>query len=102
MQQAQGHLQILTNMIDFGLDPQQALDAPRFSVRLGQGVGIESGVDPEVVRGLSSRGHRMLVMEAHGTLFGSGQVIARDAETGALTAGPSRARTAWRLGSRVK
>ncbi len=87
MQQAQGHLQILTNMIDFGLDPQQALDAPRFSVRLGQGVGIESGVDPEVVRGLSSRGHRMLVMEAHGTLFGSGQVIARDAETGALTAG---------------
>ena len=87
MQQAQGHLQVLTNMIDFGLEPQQALDAPRFSVRPGQGVAIESTVDPDVVRSLSSKGHRMMIAEPHGTLFGSGQIILRDPESRVLTGG---------------
>ena len=87
MQQAQGHLQTLVNMIDFGLEPQQALDAPRFSVRLGEGVAIENTASPEVIRDLSSRGHPILVAEPHGILFGSGQIIKRDAETGVLTGG---------------
>ena len=87
MQQAQGHLQTLVNMIDFGLEPQQALDAPRFSVRLGEGVAIENTASPEVIRDLSSRGHPVLVAEPHGILFGSGQIIKRDMETGVLTGG---------------
>ncbi len=87
MQQAQGHLQTMVNMIDFGLEPQQALDAPRFSVRLGEGVAIENTVSPEVIRDLSKRGHPILVAEPHGILFGSGQIIKRDAETGVLTGG---------------
>ena len=87
MQQAQGHLQVLTNMIDFGLEPQQALDAPRFSVRLGEGVAIENRVSGDVIRDLASRGHRMMVIEPHGTLFGSGQAIVRDPDSGALTGG---------------
>ncbi len=87
MQQAQGHLQTLTNMIDFGLEPQQALDAPRFSVRLGEGVAIESVANPDVIRGLAAKGHRTLVGEPHGIMFGSGQIIARNPETGALAGG---------------
>ena len=87
MQQAQGHLQVLTNMIDFELGPQQALDAPRFSVRLGQGIAVESTVSRDVVVELASRGHRMMIGEPHGTLFGSGQVIVRDPSTGVLTGG---------------
>ena len=87
MQQAQGHLQTLVNMIDFGLEPQQALDAPRFSVRLGEGVAVENTVNPAVIRNLSERGHPILVAEPHGILFGSGQIIKRDAETGVLTGG---------------
>ena len=87
MQQAQGHLQALTNMIDFDMEPQQALDAPRFSVRLGEGVAIESIASREVIENLAGRGHRMIVMPPHGGLFGSGQVIVRDAETGVLTGG---------------
>ena len=87
MQQAQGHLQVLTNMIDFGLEPQQALDAPRFSVRLGQGIAVESTIPRNIVEELSSRGHRMMVFEPHGTLFGSGQMIVRNPETGVLTGG---------------
>ena len=87
MQQAQGHLQTLVNMIDFGMEPQQALDAPRFSVRLGEGVAIENTVGPEVIRDLSTRGHRMLVAPPHGLLFGSGQIITRDPGTGVITGG---------------
>ena len=87
MQQAQGHLQVLANMIDFGLEPQQALDAPRFSVRIGEGVAIEDLAGMDVAEELASRGHRMMVSPPHGILFGSGQVIARDADTGTLTGG---------------
>ena len=87
MQQAQGHLQTLVNMIDFGLEPQQALDAPRFSVRLGEGVAIENTVGSDVIRDLSTKGHPLLVSQPQGILFGSGQIIRRDAETGVLTGG---------------
>ncbi len=87
MQQAQGHLQVLTNMIDFDLEPQQALDAPRFSIRLGEGVAIENRASAEVINDLAARGHRMLAMPPHGGLFGSGQIITRDPDTGTLTGG---------------
>ncbi len=87
MQQAQGHLQALTNMIDFGLDPQQALDAPRFSVRLGEGIALESIANAAVGRDLASRGHRIMMTPPHGILFGSGQIIARDTDSGVLTGG---------------
>ncbi len=87
MQQAQGHLQVLINMIDFDLEPQQALDAPRFSIRLGEGVAIENRSSAEVINDLAARGHRMLVMPPHGGLFGSGQIITRDPGTGVLTGG---------------
>ena len=87
MQQAQGHLQVLTNMIDFDLGPQQALDTPRFSVRLGEGLALEDTVREHIARDLASKGHRVMVMPPHGTLFGSGQIIMRDPDTGVLTGG---------------
>ena len=87
MQQAQGHLQTLVNMIDFDLEPQQALDAPRFSVRLGEGIAVEDIAGADVARELASRGHPIMVTEAHSILFGSGQIIRRDSDTGVLTGG---------------
>ena len=87
MQQAQGHLQVLTNMIDFGLSPQEALDVPRFSVRLGLGIAVETTADRDVISDLSNRGHRIIPMAPHGILFGAGQVITRDAVSGVLTGG---------------
>ena len=88
MQQAQGHLQVLANTIDFGLEPQQALDAPRFSVRVDEGiVAVENLVSSDTLRDLAARGHRVVSMPPHGGMFGSGQIIARDPRTGALTAG---------------
>ena len=87
MQQAQGHLQVLVNMIDFGLSPQAALDAPRFSVRLGRGIAIENLASDSVVRELESRGHPMMVESPHSVWFGGGQIIERDPETGVLKGG---------------
>ncbi len=85
MQQAQGHLQVLVNMIDLGLSPQEALDAPRFSVRVGDGVYVEDIANPSIVDGLRSKGHPALTRAPHQSFFGSGQVIRRDPESGVLT-----------------
>ena len=87
MQQAQGHAQVLVNMIDFGLSPQEALDAPRFSVRPGEGIAIEDLVPASIVRELESRGHDVMVRPPHNILFGGGQIIERDPATGVLMGG---------------
>ncbi len=89
VQQPQGHLQVVSNMIDFNLGPQEALDALRFSVDLNTGaVNLEAGLDPGTVSNLERRGHRVDVLDGYARAsFGGGQVIARDAETGVLTAG---------------
>lgn len=87
MQQAQGHFQALVNMIDFGLSPQAALDAPRFSIRIGEGVAIENLAPQSIVRELEVRGHRIMVQTPHGIAFGGGQIIERDPDTGVLKGG---------------
>ena len=87
MQQAQGHLQVLANMIDFGKSPQEALNAPRFSVRFEDGIFLEDLVATDVVKGLKAKGHPITVREPHGIWFGSGQIILRDPESGVLTGG---------------
>ena len=89
-QQPQGHLQVVSNMVDFGMDPQRALDALRFRIDVtGDGeVGLEAGIPPEVPRRLAELGHRIRICDGYErTLFGGGQVIARDPGSGALIAG---------------
>ena len=98
-QQAQAHVQVLVNMIDFGLDPQAALNALRFSVRLGQGVALEKGLSPQVVQELGRKGHHLFEVEGYDrTLFGGGQIILRDAETGVLVAGSDPRKDGCALG----
>lgn len=88
VQQAQGQLQVLSNMIDFGMSPQQALNAPRFSYRPLEGeIGLEPLVDSSVANSLRTLGHRIVIRDSHPLYFGGGQVIARDAESGTLTGG---------------
>jgi gamma-glutamyltranspeptidase/glutathione hydrolase len=87
-QQAQGHLQVMVNMVDFGLDPQAALDALRFTVRQDGIIGLEEGVSPDVPRELQRRGHTVSVYDGYpGGPFGGGQIIERNPETGVLTGG---------------
>ncbi len=87
-QQAQGHLQVLVNMVDFDMGPQAALDTLRFTVRLDGTIGLEEGVSPEVPRELERRGHNVsVVSDYQKTAFGGGQVIERNPETGVLVGG---------------
>lgn len=88
VQQAQGQLQVLVNMIDFGLDPQEALNAPRFSYRPDSGViGLESTVSGMCAYELRSKGHKTEIHEPHPLYFGGGQIIERNSETGVLRGG---------------
>ena len=89
-QQPQGHLQVVSNMVDHVMDSQQALDAPRFKIDVtgNQDVAVEEDLSPVVIRELESRGHTVHVESGYDrTGFGGGQVISRNPETGVLTAG---------------
>lgn len=98
--QPQGHLQVLSNMIDYGMEPQAALNAPRFSIEgvdsaYGPAcvehshVALEEGFSQEAVAELEKRGHKLdagISGHARGT-FGRGQIIQRNPKTGVLWGG---------------
>jgi gamma-glutamyltranspeptidase/glutathione hydrolase len=81
--QPQGHMQMVVGMIDDGLDPQAALDRPRFCIEPADAGGIaslETGIPPEVVAELERRGHVVKgnISGYARALFGRGQIIRRD------------------------
>ena len=89
--QPQGHVQVLSALVDDGLDPQSALDLPRFCIDVeesGGRVALEEGIADEVISDLEKMGHPVYSVSGYDrSLFGRGQVILRDAETGVLCAG---------------
>jgi gamma-glutamyltranspeptidase / glutathione hydrolase len=86
--QPQGHLQVGVNMIDFHMDPQTALDAPRFYWQDGRRVALELAAHPDTRAALSAREHELLSEEQTRQLhFGGGQAIVRDQESGVLIGG---------------
>ena len=80
--QPQGHLQVAVAMLDDGLDPQAALDRPRFCIEAGAAAGslmIEDGVPDTTVNALRDLGHAVHVARGFRRIaFGRGQVIRRD------------------------
>lgn len=74
--QPQGHLQVVTGMLDYELNPQASLDAPRWRVMAGLEVSFELGTPEHVLQGLAERGHSVRV-SADRSDFGRGQVIWR-------------------------
>ena len=86
--QAQGHVQVLINLVDRGLNLQQAIDAPRYRYISGRGVMLEDSLTAEIIAGLIGRGHERVMPPdgiMHRALMGGGQAIMIDPETGALT-----------------
>jgi gamma-glutamyltranspeptidase/glutathione hydrolase len=81
--QAQGHAQVLANLIDFGMNIQEAGEAPRFRDS-GNGVALESPFSADARAGLTSRGHR--VTGGNGA-WGGFQGILIDPKTHVLMAG---------------
>ena len=70
--QPQGHVQVLLNLIEFGMDPQEAIDAARFRHFSGKTVAIEN-LDPGVAKRLEALGHAL--RDPDGIAFGGGQAI---------------------------
>jgi gamma-glutamyltranspeptidase / glutathione hydrolase len=87
--QPQGHLQVVVHLVDDGLDPQAALDAPRFRVdeRGGPQVAIETGVPLKTRKALAAMGHQVRPEPLFEPGFGGGQIIAVDPETGVYWGG---------------
>lgn len=74
--QPQGHVQVLRRLLDDGLDPQAALDAPRWRFIGGRDVECEDGFDRALETALARRGHHMQRQRSHAP-FGRGQIIQR-------------------------
>jgi len=82
--QPQGHVQVVVGMIDDGLDPQAALDRPRFRVSEANPrseVKMEQGIPFETLSALAQMGHAIVPVSGYArTEFGTGQIIRRDAD----------------------
>jgi gamma-glutamyltranspeptidase/glutathione hydrolase len=76
--QAQGHVQLVHALVDRGLDPQRALDEPRFRVDEGKQVALEPGLwrDAPALRAL---GHELELVESERD-FGVGQCVLVEGE----------------------
>ena len=84
--QPQGHLQVVMNTIDFNLNPQAALDAPRWQWTKDKVVQVEHTFPHHIAQGLAQKGHQVQIAIEPNS-FGRGQIIWRDPKTGVLCGG---------------
>ena len=73
--QAQGHSQVMVRFADYGQNPQAAADAPRWRIDAGLSLGIEQGVNADVIAELKHRGHQITQADRWSTDFGRAQLI---------------------------
>ncbi|HEU5317536.1 MAG TPA: gamma-glutamyltransferase [Chloroflexota bacterium] len=88
--QPQGHVQMVVNQVDFGLNPQASLDAPRWHWVAGRGVAIEPSTPAELLDGLQARGHQIDTSQPP-SFFGKGQIIRRLPDGGYVAGSEPRA-----------
>ncbi|HEY0223360.1 MAG TPA: gamma-glutamyltransferase [Pseudolabrys sp.] len=92
--QPMGHAQIVLNMLDYGMDVQQAIDAPRFFFEGDQSV-VERGTSAATIAGLKARGHDVAMA---GSPWGGGQTVKIDWDRGVLIAGSEPRKDGCALG----
>jgi gamma-glutamyltranspeptidase/glutathione hydrolase len=87
--QAQGHIQVGVNMIDFGMNVQEAIEAPRYRIMGGKTVRLERAIASPVRQVLTAMGHDIVPLDAvpPGPQYGGGQAILIDHERGVLHGG---------------
>jgi len=82
--QPQAHVQVISNLVDHGLNIQQALEAPRF-VKLtfaGTDVMMEARFPADVRQDLARRGHEIDLQGEFSNMMGGGQAVMRDQRAG--------------------
>jgi gamma-glutamyltranspeptidase / glutathione hydrolase len=89
--QPQGHVQVVVNMVDYSMNPQEALDAGRFCILDGTSGGkvfVEDEISVKVMSELSAMGHEIVPCSGwRRGIFGKGQIIHRNPNSNVLTAG---------------
>ncbi|MFN0199422.1 MAG: gamma-glutamyltransferase [Planctomycetaceae bacterium] len=90
-------VQMLLNILEFGMDPQLAIDAPRFRLWEGTRIQMENRFDPGVLAELTARGHQVETIPAFSYIVGGGQAVMIDPESGARLAGADPRRDGYAL-----
>ena len=91
-------VQILINLLDFGMDVQQAIEAPQFRLYAGRDVHVEERLPVQVRRQLEARGHQLNVLEAWSMRVSGAQAIQLDADSGAYMSGCDTRRDGYAIG----
>jgi gamma-glutamyltranspeptidase/glutathione hydrolase len=89
---------MLLNYLDFRMNVQAAIEAPRVRAFEGALVDVEGRISPEARAGLAERGHRVNLLEDWTWKVGGGHGVAVDPETGVLTGGADPRRNGAALG----
>ena len=89
--------QMLLNVLDFGMNVQEAIEAPRVRVYRDRLVDAEARIGSDVRDGLAQRGHDVNVIADWSWIVGGGQGIMRDPESGALMAGADPRRDGYAI-----
>jgi gamma-glutamyltranspeptidase/glutathione hydrolase len=85
------HAQFVSNLVDYGMNIQAAVEAPRFTVadnRVSCDIPIESRIRPEVLQALRDKGHNLIVHGPYATAMGRGQAVMHNSKSG-LNSGAS-------------
>lgn len=78
------HAQFVSNLVDYGMNVQGALDAPRFTVAgntVSCDIVIESRIQPDVLQALREKGHKLIVRDKFTALMGRGQAVLHNSKT---------------------
>jgi gamma-glutamyltranspeptidase/glutathione hydrolase len=89
--------QMLLNILEFGMNVQEAIEAPRVRVYRDRLVDAEARIASETRDGLARRGHTVNAIDDWSWIVGGGQGIVRDPESGALMAGADPRRDGYAL-----
>lgn len=87
--QPQGHIQVVMNLIDFKLNPQQALDAPRWQWMENKRFTVEPDFDKRIMKQLINKGHDVQIDQNLGS-FGRGQIILKQKQSNSYIGGTEK------------
>ncbi|UCF83854.1 MAG: gamma-glutamyltransferase [Desulfobacteraceae bacterium] len=96
--QPQGHVQFLTNLIDFKMNLQEAVDAPRVRHVQGKEVYLEEGISRKVASALKQRGHHIIEIPPSVNQVGGGQAIYHERDQDVLLGASDRRKDGCALG----
>ncbi|MCC7215178.1 MAG: gamma-glutamyltransferase family protein [Burkholderiales bacterium] len=88
--QPPGHVQTLVRLVDYGMNPQAALDAPRWKLNAGPSVDLEASAPASLRDGLIARGHPLASVPDSYMDFGAGQFIVKTGDGYVAASDPRR------------